>query len=67
MRSPTSAIILEGYKRIMRTKQVREVVIQTANVLRGEPTSTKKVIAKTEGKAVVAKRARAKANFIFAN
>ena len=52
----------------MRAKQIGKAVIQTVKVLLpSRPTLTMKVAAKTDGKAAVAKRARAEANFIFAN
>ena len=49
----------------MRTKQIGKAVIQTVKILPRRPTSTKNSTAKTEGKAAVAKRERAEANFIL--
>ena len=49
---------------MMRTKQIGKAVIQTVKELPARPTLTDMIAAKTEGKAAVAKRARAEANFI---
>ena len=51
---------------VVRTKQIGKAVIQTAKILMlYSPTVTAISAAKTEGKAVVTKRARAEANFIL--
>ena len=66
MTSPTLAATVEGYNKGNENKPNRKAVIQTVKVLPPLPTVTVMLSAKTEGIAAVAKRARAEANFIFA-